>query len=208
VICRYCFYHIHDLWRIHQYISHSVTTTIATPLFTSRLDYCNSLFYNITFKDIAKLQYSQKCLARVVTGSPWFSHAVPSMKSLHSLPVQSHIIFKLCPIAYETLSSGESLYLFYMLSPSPECSIHLVFTCCLFPELKLMLALFFSIAVPTPWNSLPEHVTSSNSIVSFCQHLKTHLFRLAYLSQVFRASNHLLMNFALYLAYEFDQPLY
>ena len=34
----------------------------------------------------------------------------------------------------------------------------------------------FSVAVPTLWNSLPD---SSNSIVSFRHHLKTHLFRLA-----------------------------
>ena len=38
----------------------------------------------------------------------------------------------------------------------------------------------FSVAVPTLWNSLSEHVKSSNKIVSFCHHLKTHLFRLAY----------------------------
>jgi len=38
----------------------------------------------------------------------------------------------------------------------------------------------FSVAVPTVWNSLSEHIKSSNSIVSFRRHLKTHLFRLAY----------------------------
>ena len=38
----------------------------------------------------------------------------------------------------------------------------------------------FSVAVPALWNSLPELVNLSNSIVSFRQHLKTDLFRLAY----------------------------
>jgi len=38
----------------------------------------------------------------------------------------------------------------------------------------------FSVAVPTIWNSLSEHVKSSNNIVSFRHHLETHLFRLAY----------------------------
>jgi len=38
----------------------------------------------------------------------------------------------------------------------------------------------FSVAVPTLWNSLSEHVKSSNIIVSFHHHLKTRLFRLGY----------------------------
>jgi len=50
---------------------------------TSRLDYCNSHLYNIATKDIAKFQCVQKCLARVVTRSYWFSHSVPLLKSLH-----------------------------------------------------------------------------------------------------------------------------
>jgi hypothetical protein len=37
-----------------------------------------------------------------------------------------------------------------------------------------------SVAIPTLWNSLSEHIKSSTSIVSFRHHLKTHLFRLAY----------------------------
>ena len=40
----------------------------------------------------------------------------------------------------------------------------------------------FSVAVPTLWNSLPEHFKSSNSLISFRHYLKTYLFRFAYLS--------------------------
>ena len=105
--CLCCFYqyHIRDLHRIRRYISLSVGKTIATALITSRLDYCSSLLYNIPSKDILKLHCVQNCLARVVTWSPRFSHSVPLLKSLHWLPVQSRIIFKLCTIAYQTLSS-------------------------------------------------------------------------------------------------------
>ena len=68
--------------------------TIATALITSRLDYCNSLLYNIASKDILKLQGVQTCLTRIVTWSPQFSHSIPLLKSLHWLPTQSRIIFK------------------------------------------------------------------------------------------------------------------
>ena len=109
------FYHIHDLRHIRHYISLSVFKTIATALITSGLDYCNSPLYNIISKDITKLQCAQNCLSRVITQSPWFSHFRPLMKSLYSFPGQSCIIFKLCTIAYRTLSFREPSYLFSML---------------------------------------------------------------------------------------------
>jgi len=81
---------------------------------------CNSPFYNIAFKDILKLQCVQNYLVWVVTLSPWFSHSVSLLKSVHWPPVQSRIIFKLSTVAYQTLSSGEPSYLFSMLSLSPK----------------------------------------------------------------------------------------
>ena len=68
-----------------------VTKTIAIGLITNKLDYCNALIFNIAPKDILKLQCVQNRLAR----SARFSHSVPLLKSLHWLPVQYRIIFKL-----------------------------------------------------------------------------------------------------------------
>ena len=106
-ICRTCFYHIRDLRRIRRYLPVSVAKTIATALVTSRLDYCNSLFHNIAIKDITKLQRVQNCLARVVTRSPRFTPSKPLLKSLHWLPVQYRIMFKMCTITYQALSSKQ-----------------------------------------------------------------------------------------------------
>jgi len=142
--CRSCFYHIRDFRHIWRYISLSVAKTIATALITNRLDDSNSLLYKIESKYILKLQCVQNYLARLVTRSPRFSHSLPLLKSLHWLPVQPRIIFKLYTIAYQTLSSGKPSYIFSMLSLTPnprELSVHLVFTCCLFPGLKLILGL-------------------------------------------------------------------
>jgi len=65
--CRSCFCHIRDLRRI----SLSVAKTIATIFITSRLDYCNSILYNIAYKDILEFQYVQNCLARVSSVFPF-----------------------------------------------------------------------------------------------------------------------------------------
>ena len=45
--CRACFYHIRDLRRIRKILSLDLVKQIAVALVSSKLDYCNSLFYNI-----------------------------------------------------------------------------------------------------------------------------------------------------------------
>ena len=44
-ICKSCFYHIRDLRRIRRHLSMDTANMIANSLVTSRLDYCNSLFF-------------------------------------------------------------------------------------------------------------------------------------------------------------------
>jgi len=65
----------------------------------------------------------------------------------------------------------ENLYIYFscfLYHPSPESSIHLVFHLLFIPRVKTHAGTrAFSVDVPTLWNSLPEHVMSSNSIVSF-----------------------------------------
>ena len=118
--CRCFFYHIRDIRRIRRYISLSVAKTIATALVSSRLDYCNSLLHNIAIKDITKLQRVQNCLARVITRYPRFSRLVPLLKSLHWLPVRYSIIFKICTITYQALSTKQPAYLYSMLTPARQ----------------------------------------------------------------------------------------
>ena len=87
----------------------------------------------------------------------------------------------------QTLSSGESSYLFSMLSLSPKprelrsSGFHLLSVLSVKTHTG---SRAFSVAVPTLWNSLSERVKSSNSIVSFHHHspFQTHLSFLSFLA--------------------------
>ena len=182
-ICRTCFYHIRDLWRIRRYLLVSVAKTIATALVTSRLDYCNSLFHNIAIKDITKLQRVQNCLARVVTRSPRFTPSKPLLKSLHWLPVQYRIMFKMCTITYLALSSKQPSYLHTLLTPIRKpiqlrsSTSDLLFV----PKVNTNMGTrAFAVGAPTLWNMLPSSVKSVENIAKFRRHLKTYLYNLAY----------------------------
>ena len=122
-------------------MSFSVTKTIATALVSSRHDYYNSLYHNIALKYILKFQCVQNCLARVVTQSPRFSHTVPLLKSLHWLPVRNCIIFKICIITYQALSSKQPVHLHSLLTPardSPDSFYLIILIYFSFPVLRRM----------------------------------------------------------------------
>ncbi|KAK2170071.1 hypothetical protein NP493_1166g00023 [Ridgeia piscesae] len=50
--------------------------------------------------------------------SPRFSRTVPLLKSLHWLPVHYRIIFQICTIACQALSSTQPAYLNSMITPA------------------------------------------------------------------------------------------
>ena len=90
-VCLSCHYHICDLHRLRRCLTAAATKTIATPLVSSKLDYCNSIPYNIPDCEMNKLQSVQNCLPRVVTRSPRFCSVTPLLKSLHWIPVHFRI---------------------------------------------------------------------------------------------------------------------
>ena len=93
-------------------------------LVSSKLDYFNSLFYNIPEKDIASLQRVENCLARLVTKAPRFSRSTPIFKRLHWLPVKFRIHFKICTITFRALKNNQPAYLADLLV-CPKCSKYL-----------------------------------------------------------------------------------
>ena len=77
---RSCYYHIHDLRHLYRCFTATGSKTIATLLVLSKLDYCNSILYNIPNRELNKLQGVQNFLARVVTCSPRFCSVTPLLK--------------------------------------------------------------------------------------------------------------------------------
>lgn len=182
-LCGTCFYHIRDIRRIRRFLTPSIAKTIATALIGSKLDYCNSIYFNIADREISKLQRVQNSLARVVTRSPRFCHITPLLKSLHWLPVQYRIRFKICVLTYQSLCNNQPTYIRQMLKASPINrklrsndldQLHI-------PRVKTTLGTrAFSVAAPKLWNGLPLEIRSSESVDSFRRKLKTFYFGQAF----------------------------
>jgi len=71
---------------------------------SSRLDYCNSLLFDITDNLLRRVQAVQSAAARLVTGTRRHEHITPVWRQLRWLPVRKCIEFKLAVLVYEALN--------------------------------------------------------------------------------------------------------
>ena len=123
-ICSSCIYNIRDLRGIRRHLDLDSAKLFANTVVSSRLDHCNSLLSLIAETDLTKLQRILNCLARVVTTSPPFTRSVPSLRSLHWLPVKYRVHFKICWLTNKALSEEQPVYLRSLIvTPLPSRSL-------------------------------------------------------------------------------------
>src|SRR6218665_2530866 len=77
--------HIRDLRRIRPMLDFKTASTIATSIVHSKVDYCNSLFLNLDYSQIHRLQLIQNSLVRAVTRTPRHDHITRSCPQITSL---------------------------------------------------------------------------------------------------------------------------
>ena len=158
-------------------VNSAVTKTIATSLVPSKLDYCNSILYNIRNRELNKLQSVQNCLARVVTRSPQLCSVTPLLISLHWLPVQYRIKYKISTLTYKVIHKCQPVYLHNLLKPLNRTHIfcssddQLVVP----RESSKLGERAFSVAAPQLWNCIPLEIKKSKSSKSFRKKLKTYI---------------------------------
>ena len=54
-VCKACFFHIHNIWKIRKHLSLKSCTTLVHAFISSRLDFCNSLLYGLSVSSLANL---------------------------------------------------------------------------------------------------------------------------------------------------------
>ena len=169
-----------QLRQIRFSLVHNASVLLANALVTSKLDFCNSLYYGLPQSSIHRLQLIQNSLARVVCPHiKRCDHISTTLRKLHWLPISLRITYKIALITYKSLHHQSPAYLQSLLVPySPvrhlRSSDKLLLTV---PSLKSTSGRrSFSFAAPTVWNSLPLTLHSARNLQSFRSALKTHLF--------------------------------
>ena len=128
----------------------------------------------------AKLQKVQNNSAKLICRTPKFDHISPVLHTLHWLPVEQRIEYKLLLLAFKSVNNDGPSYLsdlkFYIpsrqLRSSSDTRLLRIPSFCLksFGQCK------FLYQASVLWNSLPISLHYSNSTLAFKSSLKTHLF--------------------------------
>ena len=182
-ICKATNHQLYKIGRIRNFLDLPTTKLLMNSLVTSRLDYCNSLLYNLPSYQINRLQKIQNKAARIVTKTRIHTHITPVLKELHWLPIQSRIEFKILTMTFCALYSDDfPQYIKELIQPyKPNRNLrsenkHLI------KPVKANTSYgrrSLSFAAAELWNSkkFPIELKNSASIDSFKRDLKTYLFR-------------------------------
>jgi len=133
---------------------------------------------------IKKLQQVQNNAARIVLEAPRRSHVIPLLRTLHWLPVQKRIEYKVALLTFKVRSTSTPSYLRLLIQDreygrnlrSTTTALCQPFTTTTFAKCA------FRCTAPAVWNSLPKTVLSSDSVAIFKSRLKTFLFSQAFSS--------------------------
>lgn len=179
-VCKSSYYAIRQIRQVRSSLDHNSAVILANSLVSSKLDYCNSLYYGLPQTTLRRLQLVQNTLARaIVPFTKRSDHISPILHRLHWLPITQRIHFKICLLTYKTLQTKQPSYLQDLLTPHApsrplRSSNQLLLS---IPPLRTAAGRrSFSFSAPTLWNSLPLDVRLSTSLSSFRSKLKTFLY--------------------------------
>jgi len=139
--------------------------TGATSIVHSKLDYCNSLYYNLPKSQITRLQLIQNSLARAVVKAPKYCHITPVFRSLHWLKIIERIEYRLLSLTYKVPTTTQPPYVSHLISVQPPRSTRSSSVVTLArPSTSSSLRITdrpFRYASPCLWNQLPSVLVSS-----------------------------------------------
>jgi len=93
-VCKSSLYFIWKIAKIRNYLTVFATESVVRALITSKLGYCNSLYYGPPKYLLKGHQCIQNSAALIVQASK-FDHVTPVLVRLHWLPVHFRIMFKI-----------------------------------------------------------------------------------------------------------------
>jgi hypothetical protein len=183
-ICKSCYYHLRNIGAIRQYITTDACRTLVQATVTSRLDYANSLLYGIPQTLIGRLQRLQNSAARLVARTRRREHITPVLSSLHWLPVEYRIKFKVLVFTYKAVAKTAPPYICDLVQQHrPKRALRSSSRSLLsVPQTRTVTygKRCFKTAAATLWNELPENIKEAQTLQVFRKKLKTHLFKNAF----------------------------
>jgi len=179
-LCRNSFMQLRNIAKLRPCIDKESLECIIHGFVTSRLDYCNSLLCGLPSTSLHRLQLIQNTAARILTGTPKREHITPVLRTLHWLPVEYRIKYKVLLMVFKAIHHLAPVYIQDMIVPyaparnlrSGDLNLLVVPR----SSSSMIQSRAFSVAGPRLWNSLPLNLRHLDSVGLFRSQLKTFLF--------------------------------
>ena len=100
------------------------TAQLIHALITTRLEFCNSILYNLPNNKIERLQRMQNQAARMLTRSHRRNHITPVLRELHWLRISDRIIFKILILTHKAFHGVAPVYLCELITKYEQATAH------------------------------------------------------------------------------------
>ena len=176
-LCRTSFFLLRNLFKIRKYLTDEATSKVVHAFVTTKLEYCNHLYFGLPKYQVNKMQRVQNTAARLATRSSKHDHITPLLQQLHWLPVSYRVVFKILLLVYKArhgLCPGYVSELLQERKSSPalrSSSPGLLATPT--SRTKTNGERTFSVSAPKLWNGLPNHVRNVGTLPFFKKNRKT-----------------------------------
>ena len=171
----HCFKILKDIGRVKKNLRKDHLERLVHSVIASRLDYCNSLFCNISKENLQKLQKVQNAAARLILGKRKRESAKQALRELHWLNIDSRIVFKIVLLVYKVVKGtcSDNLEVNYKSFNGRPDDFLLLQT----PNFKTKYGKrVFEYNGSRLWNALPYEMRVEEDVTNFKKSLKTLLF--------------------------------
>ena len=100
------YFHLLNIQLITKYLYNNTPQTLLHGLVMGRVDYCNSLLFGLPVGHLGKLQSVQNSAAGIICNISRYDHITPVLRSLHWLPIEYRISFKVLIITFKAISGA------------------------------------------------------------------------------------------------------
>lgn len=181
-----CFFHLRRLRQLRYAIPNATMRRLVSGLILSRLDYCNCVLAGLPRSTLAPLTRVLHAAARLAGNLQYRDSVTEALRSLHWLPIEQRITYKLCIFMYSAVHGRCPSYITELLVPISALHNRArlrSFTSGAYdvPRVRTQFGKrAFSVAAPAAWNRLPPMVRSAPTVDIFKRMLKAHLFSIAF----------------------------
>jgi len=179
-ICRSAYAALHQIASIRSYLDTDTTKKLVCALVLPRLDYANSLLANSPKYLTERLQRVQNSAARLVLKAKKRDHITPLLRSLHWLPVQARIQYKVLSHCHNFFMNSAPAYISDLLTiycPTRTLRSSSDSRMLSVPKVRRQYGeRAFAYIGPVLWNTLPYQIRHTDSTSGFKRQLKAHLF--------------------------------